>query len=113
MDYHRKDPRLVEWASRAISIVAGENIDARKKFTEMNGTAIIIMTMSLFPMNENIQQCACYALSRVVSHHPFNRAVSIIVPLDLFAKHTNRHLRSTEIKATGWNPSHTCCYEKL
>ena len=74
MDFHRKDPRLVEWASRAIAVIAGENVDARKQFTDMNGTAILLMSMSLFPTNENIQHCICYALSRTVSNHPFNRA---------------------------------------
>ena len=67
MDFHRKDPRLVEWASRAIAVIAGENVDARKQFTDMNGTAILLMSMSLFPTNENIQHCICYALSRTVS----------------------------------------------
>jgi hypothetical protein len=77
MDYHRKDPRLVEWAARAIAVIAGENVDARKQFTDMNGTAILLMSMSLFPNNDNIQHTICYALSRNVSNHPFNRAVSI------------------------------------
>ena len=35
---------------------------------------ISLMSMSLFPTNENIQHCICYALSRTVSNHPFNRA---------------------------------------
>ena len=77
--YHRKDPRVVEWAARAIAVIAGENVDARKQFTDMNGTAILLMSMSLFPNNDNIQQTICYALSRNVSNHPFNRAVSIMI----------------------------------
>ena len=97
---------------RAISIVAGENIDAKKIYRD-EWDSYNSNEYDLFPMNETIQQCACYALSRVVSTHTFNRAVSIIVPIYLFAKHINQHRRHAEIKATGWHPSHTCCYEKL